>query len=168
MKTIKMGVLLIGLLAMGQTAAQELLCPETGIPMSQDPGCVIPNYNNSPSPAQQQLPPQPTGFWKTMWGAIAADGPRGILGAVTDMEDKSAAERAALSQCSKNGGQGCKVELSYYNQCAVLVTGNKKYLVQSAATIPEATNLGIKKCSQGDVNCRVYYSGCSQPQFVNY
>lgn len=117
--------------------------------------------------SQEQPMQPPAGHWETMWGAIAADGPRGILGAVTDMGDKRAAESAALSQCVRNGGQNCKVEMSYNNQCAVLVTGDKKYLVQSAASIPEATDFGIKKCSQDDVNCRVFYSGCSQPKFVN-
>lgn len=119
-------------------------------------------YMNS----QQQAPRQPTGKWKSTWGAIAADGPRGILGGVTDMDDKQSAENAALSQCRTSGGQNCKIELAYHNQCAVLVTGDKKYLVQSAATIPEATRLGIGKCSQEDANCRVYYSGCSMPLFV--
>jgi hypothetical protein len=168
MKCMKMGVLLIGLLAIGEAAAQELLCPETGIPMSQDPGCVIPNYNNSPP--QQPLPPQqPTGEWKTTWGAIGGNALKGILGAAVGLPTEKEAVQAALADCrAKGGGAGCKLDISYYNQCAVLVTGNKVYNTASAATVEEASQIGINKCAKEDANCRVFYSACSKPEFVNY
>lgn len=156
--------LLLGCLVLGQATAQELLCPETGIPMSRDPGCMTPNYNNP-----QPVPQAPAGEWQTRWGAIGGNAPKGILGVSTGMPTEQAAIQAALADCrARGGGSGCKSDLTYYNQCAVLVTGDKLYNTSSAATIEEAAARGIATCQKTDKNCRVYYSGCSPAQWVQY
>ena len=156
-------LLLLGCFALGHATAQELLCPGTGIPMSRDPGCMTPNYNNTPPP----VPQQPAGEWITRWGAIGGNAPKGILGVSTGMPTEQAAIQAALADCrSKGGGSGCKLDISYYNQCAVLVTGNKLYNTSSAATVEQAAAKSLAVCQKADVNCRVHYSACSLPEFV--
>lgn len=117
----------------------------------------------------QQAASQPAGEWKTTWGAIGGNALKGILGASTGMPDEQAAVQAALNDCrAKGGGDGCKLDISYYNQCAVLVTGNRVYNTSSAATVEQAAKMGINKCAKEDMNCRVFYSACSKPQFVRY
>lgn len=121
------------------------------------------------SPGQQQAASQqPAGEWKTMWGSIATDGPKGILGAAANMGSESLAETTALDECRKKGGNPCKVETTYSNQCSALVTGDKIFIVRLGTSEQEAANLGMQKCSAEDVNCRVYFSSCSRPQFVRY
>jgi hypothetical protein len=153
-------------------AAQQLLCPQTGIPISQDPGCVTPNHTGSAQsqPQQQQMPPpQPTGYWEKTWGAIAPSPVGGVLGAATGASSKEEAERLALQDCKAKGGGACEVEMTYHNQCAVMVTGQANYRFASAGSIPEASELGINLCKErGDSNCSVYYSACTEPIFHKY
>ncbi|KAF1716641.1 DUF4189 domain-containing protein [Pseudoxanthomonas wuyuanensis] len=95
------------------------------------------------------------------WGSVAADGSLGILGDATGMASKRKAEKAALLKCRERGGKACKVDMSYHNQCVVLVSGDSRYIVQTAASIGLASDVGIEKCSAKDSNCRVHYSACS-------
>ncbi|WP_392389941.1 DUF4189 domain-containing protein [Acinetobacter courvalinii] len=44
------------------------------------------------------------------------------------MRSKRQAEKAALTECRAKGGKKCEVDLAYYNQCAVMVTGDNSYL----------------------------------------
>ncbi|SFK98586.1 protein of unknown function [Lysobacter sp. cf310] len=101
--------------------------------------------------------------WATRWGAIATDGANAAFGAASDIPRKRAAQKEALAQCKARGGQACKVDLVYYNQCAVMITGDFKYLSQGAESVRVATEVGMKRCGELDAGCRVYYSGCSLP-----
>lgn len=103
----KVSVLLVGVLLSSPLSAQELLCPNTGIPVSQDPGCMIPNNATGGTGYQvpaQQSPPQPKGYWETMWGAVALDAKVGQMGAAANMKSKDQAEAAAIADCLKRGG----------------------------------------------------------------
>ncbi|MBJ8417726.1 DUF4189 domain-containing protein [Acinetobacter courvalinii] len=116
--------------------------------------------------AQQYAVPQPV--WADRWGAISADGIIGSLGIAVDMPSKSKAEKAAIAECQSKGGKNCKVDISYYNQCAAMILGDKNYNTSSAATKEKAIELGMRTCNkEGDSNCRVYYSGCSTAVRVN-
>lgn len=119
------------------------------------------NYVDTPSPS---TPPQPTGWWETTWGALATDGPKGILGGVTGVASEKEAQAAALSDCRAKGGN-CQIEATYYNHCLVLVTGDKLYNTKIAETIEEATRSAMNMCTKADTNCRVHYSACSKPIF---
>lgn len=123
------------------------------------------NYVDAPS--QPAAPPQPTGRWETTWGALATDGPKGILGGVTGRASEKEAQAAAMSECQAKGGN-CKIEASYYNFCVALITGDKVYNVKTAATIEEASASGMTLCAKDDKNCRVYYSACSEAVFHPY
>jgi len=56
---------------------------------------------------------------ETRWGAIATDNLN--VGA----KSKRIAAKAAVAQCRSNGGTKCIVDIAYYNQCAVIVLGEK-------------------------------------------
>ena len=105
----------------------------------------------------------PKATWADRWGAIATDGPSAALGASVGMPNKRKAEKFALAQCREKGGKNCEIDMTFYNQCAVLVTGDRVYNTSHAATVEEASRLGIAECEKEDVNCRVYYSDCSLP-----
>jgi hypothetical protein len=83
------------------------------------------------------------------------------VGVVTDAPSKHAAERAATADCRAKGGANCVVKLAYYNQCAVIVWGDQGYNIAAAATVGEATGIGMKSCGKADANCQVFYTGCS-------
>lgn len=105
--------------------------------------------------------------WVDRWGAIATDGIKGILGAVDNISNVDGAERLALLDCQSQGGDNCKVILSYSNRCGVMTVGDNGYAASSGPTMAEATKKSMKKCeSDGDKGCHVYYSGCSSPVLV--
>lgn len=47
------------------------------------------------------------------------------LGVSTDMPSKQSAVDTALHDCIGKGGQACKIQLVYVNQCGVIVEGEK-------------------------------------------
>jgi hypothetical protein len=135
-------------------------CPSGFYPISSPGvmGCApIPGYGDS-SRSSQSSPE-----WQTRWGAIAVDGRKGSLGTAVGMQSKGVAESTAMIECQAKGGENCEVDLAYYNQCAVMILGSSKLNTASAATIEEATQVGMKTCTASDTNCRVYYSDCSYP-----
>ncbi|MGO1068858.1 DUF4189 domain-containing protein [Lysobacter sp. CA199] len=165
-------LLLMGICLMAVT---DVARAEGGCPHGQTPklygdvwGCA-PGGNDAPTQGQPVAPPTPTGYWETTWGAFAANGLKGILGTVVGKTSKGEAERGAMDQCRANGGgDGCKVSLAYFNQCAALVTGNREFLVQGAETEQLASSLGMQKCNISDENCRVHHSECTKPIFHPY
>lgn len=159
----------VGLLALGGVAHAEGGCPQGQTPRLYGDvwGCA-PGGTDAPIQEQQPAAPQPTGEWKTMWGSIATDGPKGILGSASNMANEHLAESTALAECRKKGGNPCKVETTYSNQCSALVTGDKVFVVRLGSSEQDAANLGMQKCASEDTNCRVYFSSCSKPQFMKY
>lgn len=158
----KNGALLVamGLCSLSGLALAEGRCPPGYYPVDS-PGVA----GCAPMPIiPSRKPSEPRVMWVDRWGAIAADGKNAILGTATGMASKRKAQKAALLQCRSKGGLACKVDMAYYNQCAVLVTGDKQFIVQVAATVNEATKLGMKACGMADTNCRIYYADCSLPQ----
>ncbi|HNV83090.1 MAG TPA: DUF4189 domain-containing protein [Arenimonas sp.] len=116
--------------------------------------------------SEDSNPTQSTVRWETRWGAIATDNLNGKLGASVRAKSKRIATKAAVAQCRLNGGTKCIVDIAYYNQCAVMVLGEKKYNTASAATLEEAKTIGMKACGLSNKNCRVYYSDCSPAERV--
>ncbi|CAM4393398.1 hypothetical protein F901_03222 [Acinetobacter dispersus] len=168
-KYIKHLLGLVVLLGLSCSVYAEGGCPNGMTPVNNGQNWTcIPGGNDAA--VQQstvpQLPPQPTGYWLKTWGAVASDGDKGVLGVSTGNYSQNEAEVKALSECRIKGGK-CQV-FSYYNQCAALITGHSKYLVQGAATVDAASQLSMKKCLEKDKGCRVYYSACTAPEFIKY
>jgi hypothetical protein len=102
--------------------------------------------------------------WASRWGALAADPKNGVMGAVTDIESKRAAQKAAIQECLTRGGKKCKIEMVYRNQCVVTVEGSTASNHARAETVERAQQNGMDACKKrGDSDCHVYYQGCSLP-----
>ncbi|MGN7918909.1 MULTISPECIES: DUF4189 domain-containing protein [Lysobacter] len=153
-------LVLLGVFALSPAAKAQ--CP-AGIPAAGNPSCIPPNAWPQNAPVRQD--PSPS-RWESRWGAIATDAPKAVLGTSTGMKSKRQAEAQALSQCRKRGGKNCVLDVSYFDQCAILVTGDKKYSVHTAATVDRASELGMRQCSNDDVNCRIHYTNCSPPELM--
>lgn len=154
--------LLIGLLCM---VAVNTIRAQTTCPPGMTPyGAGVCGYDNSQQQQQPQPPPKLPPRWISQWGAIATDATKGSLGTATNMVSKNEAEQVALADCRSKGGLQCKVDVSYDNECAVLIVGATGYNVSANATLDKATQHGMKICSAGgDNTCQVYYSACSLP-----
>lgn len=126
----------------------------------QSPYYVGPKHQ---SPQQQQ----PPGYWEKTWGAIATSESGGALGTAVGVSSKAQAERIAMQDCQAKGGVGCKIDLSYHNQCAVMLIGDGIALAR-AASIEEAKADGMKACEEKGDKCRIYYSACTEPIFRHY
>ncbi|WP_226467170.1 DUF4189 domain-containing protein [Luteimonas panaciterrae] len=157
--------LLAGLLAMPLVSQAQTNCPRGMKPYrtgSDNDGSGVAVCG----PIREQAPEPVQPYWATRWGAIATDGPAGAFGAAEGMSSKRKAKKAAFASCKQTGGQSCKVDLTYSNQCAVTVVGGKTHLSQGAATVEEATDIGLRRCREVDDDCRVYYAACSLPELI--
>jgi hypothetical protein len=141
---------------------------QTACPPGMTPyGVGVCGYDNSQQqPAQQaqpQLPPPPP-QWATRWGAIATDAKHGALGAVTDLPSQIEAADAAIAACQSKGGSDCKIQITYDNECAAMVVGDRVFDVTADTTVDKAVQAGMNSCSAAnDHTCHVYYSACSLP-----
>lgn len=148
---------LLGLLITGATALAQ-----------EQPNSVqyhaVHNPNSPYYVGSNQQPVAPPIRWADRWGAIAVAKKNPVVGVAANAASKHDAHRAALNDCQVRGGLGCKVQIEYTNQCSVLVVAGSQYNAARAATIEEATSIGMKICQEGNIQeCRVYYSGCSLP-----
>lgn len=144
-------------------------CP-AGIASAGNPACIPPDRSNSSHYQANQgagsVGSRAIGHWEDRWGAFAIDLKVG-LGASKDMRSKRAAERAALAECAERGGLSCKVQLSYHNQCGVIIAGDSGFNTSAAATVERASRIGMERCvGSGDSNCHVYYFDCSPPVLI--
>jgi uncharacterized protein DUF4189 len=105
-------------------------------------------------------------IWADRWGAIAIDNTNGSVGVAADKASKRKAEKEAMIQCRGKKGSGCRLEVSYGNQCGVIAWGDNFYATASSTTIEEASAAAINNCSQHTSNCKIYYANCSMPQRI--
>jgi Domain of unknown function (DUF4189) len=121
-------------------------------------------YCSQPPPTSYAVPSGPQ--WASRWGAIATGAsPSGtVLGVASDMKNQQSAEKAAIKQCRSQGGKGtCAIEVSYRDQCAVMVWGNGYGHSARAETVARASDIAPTACDRKTSNCQVYYSNCSYP-----
>ena len=86
------------------------------------------------------------------------------MGAAASKASKSKAQKAAMDECRSKGGAKCVIKLAYYNQCAVIVWGDRGYNLVNAETVEKAKQNAMQSCNNADVNCQIYYSACSLPE----
>ncbi|WP_337998732.1 MULTISPECIES: DUF4189 domain-containing protein [Xanthomonas] len=125
---------------------------------------------DSPEMQEQQAPAsKPTGEWIKTWGAIAGSDSTGESGVVVGKLSQEDAKNSALHQCSLGGASDCKIDFVYKNQCAALVSSDTKSFSQGSATEERAVDLAKGRCEKsGGKECRLMYSGCSDPIFKKY
>lgn len=134
-----------------------------GIPSAGNPGCIPPDQANSPYSQEQPAPTySPRTIWLDRWGAIAVDEATGKAGTVSASASKGKAEGEALTRCSENGGQNCKLIFTYHNQCVAVtqaLKGGAMFPV-SARDEASASRLALEDCGK---DCHILYSKCSLP-----
>jgi Domain of unknown function (DUF4189) len=117
---------------------------------------------------QQQQPAAPRGHWETRWGAIAVDGAKGKLGAVTNHLSKNSATKAAMAECYRQGGgKDCNVKLTYYNQCSAVAWGDTGYAYSGRDIFEEANQDALQRCGKITTNCEVVYKACSNAKWIS-
>jgi hypothetical protein len=117
----------------------------------------MPEYNAGLDPR----PTVPAPVWADSWGAIAIDDQRGDAGTIANRHSKSEAEAAAMRDCSIQGATGCKIALTYHNQCAAIAWGDS---ARAAAGNPDeqgAKDDALNRCQRRTTGCKVVYSACS-------
>ena len=102
-----------------------------------------------------------------MGGAIAFDDTIGGVGTAIGMRSKRKAEKEALIACRKKGGSGCRIDLTYHNQCGVIAWGDSAATTASAATKEQASERALQTCSEHTEGCKIYYEDCSYPVRTN-
>ena len=162
-------LLVLGLLASSWTQAEQGCAPGFSLNPNSTPGgpmCTpIPGYGTTNNPSQSQpLVPEPR--WATRWGAIAIDDTNSGVGTAVGMRSKRKAEKAAMQECQAKGGDGCRIDLAYFNQCGVIAWGDTHYVTAGSATISEASELALNDCEKTSSNCRIYYADCSYAERV--
>lgn len=109
----------------------------------------------------------PEPIWSDRWGAIAFDDTIGGVGTAIGMRSKRKAEKEALIACRKKGGSGCRIDLTYHNQCGVIAWGDSAATTASAATKEQASERALQTCSEHTEGCKIYYEDCSYPVRTN-
>lgn len=154
----------LSLLLLSKIAWAEGGCPEGSYPANPPATNVC-----YPFPDTEATTQAPQVHWATRWGAIAissksTSGGASVVGATAGKISKSKAQKAAIAECKNKGGAKCVVKLAYYNQCAVLVWGDRGYNLVNDATKEKASKTAMQSCSNTDTNCQIYYSECSFPE----
>lgn len=162
-------LLLLVLLCCVETVGAEGGCPAGMYPPNPSNTSVCYPFPESQSSAPVQSPAKPQGRWETRWGAIATDTLAGAFAGVVNFSSKQSAQNAAVSQCKTNGGgKNCKIRIAFYNQCAVIASGNTFHSWQSSGTAETASGIALQKCAYKTNNCKIYYSGCILPVWISY
>lgn len=162
-------MLAMSFLGVSGPAHAEGGCPSGMIPYSgTDLGSCGPipagYYGNSSNDIPRSIDPPVR--WADRWGAIAFSETNNSVGVAADMRGERAAQQAAIADCHAAGGEGCKVALSYYNQCGVVAWGEKHVTTARAETINQASERAIQTCSAKSEGCKIVYSNCSLAQRI--
>ncbi|HEY6417414.1 MAG TPA: DUF4189 domain-containing protein [Candidatus Binataceae bacterium] len=97
------------------------------------------------------------------YGAIAYAEKNGAYGFSYDVNNADEANHRALSNCAKNG-DGCKVVISFSNNCAALAAGdNNRFATSMAGTRAQAQADAMTACgSSGGHNCDIKAWTCAR------
>ncbi|WP_115528330.1 MULTISPECIES: DUF4189 domain-containing protein [Xanthomonas] len=152
---------------MGFPLLAEGNCPPGSYPIGGQGAVGCAPINNQGASAT----PQPTGEWETRWGVLAKDKSTQTLGVTAGEKSKSAARRTALDNCSKGGGKDCKAIFVYKNACVAVVdseSANSSSII-SAPDSKQALQMATSRCAaSGALDCKLFYTACSDPHFRAY
>lgn len=176
--TLSLLALLYSLLLPGVGPLDSGAKAENGCPAGMTPN---PSPSGTPGSSQcvpftnfggSSAPQAPQGHWVTRWGAYAFDPEAGKVGTAGSMSSENKAKKAALAHCKSKGGANCQIQMTYHNQCAVAISGQRQdaplfVSFQSAATREEASSIAEDSCSKaGASECKIAFSDCSYAEFV--
>ncbi|BEG75212.1 DUF4189 domain-containing protein [Achromobacter xylosoxidans] len=169
MKRLPLHIVAFATLALGlavtRPATAEQGCPD-GYTMAAvgTAQCIpIPGLYQVPGGYQAPPPPPPV-RWEQRWGAIAMDAVTGKVGVAGSRKSRQQAEDDSVAFCAKKGGGDCRVQVSYANQCGVIVWGNGIAVSRFAPTLEAATDMTLAECKRESGGaCEVFFSDCSMP-----
>ena len=105
-----------------------------------------------------------------MFGALAYDEGKSIWYGSYQYPSKAEAQKGVLTNCRENGGNPCKLMLSYTNQCAAVARVSEhgaeirgKDTVDTGSTQQEAEANARRSCQSdwGAASCAITLSNCS-------
>lgn len=129
--------------------------------------CVPPDALGMPGYNAAQAPAPPAPKWKDTWGAIVIDSEAGSAGTVTNRDSKKDAIRDAMHDCQSHGATGCKVELTYFSQCAAIAWGKGGHGIANGPDTGNVEENAIRSCDESAKECKIVYSACSPARRVN-
>lgn len=167
-----LGMVAIAFAVPGTAAAQELLCPLNGLPMSQDPSCMT-RLNEqqsqgsasaaprSPPPGMdpRNLPP-PDPSVEGLWGGLVAAADHRLFWS-QGRRDRKSAEEMALANCrsyqTANAGGGCQVLNTGEAVDVALAFDGTSYFVGRTPGHKKAIAKALKTCRAGPSpdKCRI-------------
>jgi hypothetical protein len=124
----------------------------------------MPGYNGD---YNRPMPAQPAPIWADSWGAIAIDDQNGDAGTIANRDSKAAAEAAAMRDCAVRGATGCKIALTYHNQCAAIAWGDSARAAAGNPNEQGAKDDAMRLCQKSTSGCKVVYSACSTARRIN-
>jgi len=112
------------------------------------------------APIPEQPPPVQ---WTQRWGAIAGDG-QGHWGESDSRHFRLQATREALRRCRENGGERCKLTVTYGDQCVAQASDGETAVAMVRPTRDAAVDAALSDCAgyARGRECRIRYSACSQ------
>jgi Domain of unknown function (DUF4189) len=97
------------------------------------------------------------------YGAIAYSQKNGAYGFSYDVNSAAVANQRALADCTKNG-EGCKLVLSFSNNCASLAADDKnRFAVSQAGSRTQAQDDALTACNKGGRGCDIKVWTCARP-----
>lgn len=154
----------LALLAISSYVAAEGQCPSGYYPSADSDKGVINCLPRSTS--MEPSRPANGPHWEGRWGAIAMDfGLSNVgVGASVAATSRRKAKSEALASCRAKGGQDCRINLIYDNQCAVVIAAVGYSRSHGGDTIEIAAERGLEMCrAKGFDDCQIYYKACSLP-----
>jgi len=97
------------------------------------------------------------------YGAIAYSASNGAFGYSFAYHSAAEANQHAVSNCSRNG-DGCKVVLSFSENCAALAAGdNNRFATSLGDGVGDARGRALRACEHnGGKNCAIKASTCAR------
>lgn len=140
---------------------------QTRCPMGAQAGSIQCIPDDAPAGGGSAAP-RPTGYWVKTWGAIAKSPTTGEAGNALGKYSETEAREVAVRVCGEGGSKDCEVRLTFYNQCATVVTSDSETFYQSAVSEERAISLATKSCKESGGQCKVLWSACTEPIFIKY
>ncbi|MGV2906843.1 DUF4189 domain-containing protein [Achromobacter sp.] len=92
------------------------------------------------------------------YGGMATDGDHTKVYSVAPEKNKQWAEMAAIAECKRAGGKGCKTLTTFWDSCMVYARNSRQDLFPGNSVAPEmAAKKAMRRCTAGspDGNCRL-------------
>lgn len=129
-------------------------------------GTCVPPDVAMPKSQRPQTQSYRQGLWVDMWGALALDRAKGILGVSVQNQTEAKAWQAAEDSCHAKGGVNCEHFRSYVDKCVAVVNEQNGSVTNFGKTQEEAIKKAMKMCSKESSDCEVFYSACSLPIII--